>query len=141
MIWRLEKYLNNAEDVIRCVPIDTRVEQTCERIGIRVDSIAVRNRGAAHRALATLIVDVCKRETVPPLLFNVGAWMLGMARGRISRVPVELILRKIRTGMTPEQIRADHPKLTLDDIRAAETADYLAQMHAEDLLYRGLGPP
>lgn len=47
---------------------------------------------------------------------------------RGTRVPVEMVLRKLGAGMTPEAIVADHPRLTLDNIRAAQafTADYLA---------------
>ena len=36
-----------------------------------------------------------------------------------TRVPVTLVLRKLGAGMPPEAIMADHPRLTLDDIRAA----------------------
>jgi len=37
-------------------------------------------------------------------------------------------LRKLGAGMTVEAILADHPRLTADDIRAAQAfaADYLA---------------
>ena len=54
---------------------------------------------------------------------------------RGTRVPVEIVLRKLGAGMTPEAIRADHPRLTGDDIRAAQAfaADYLAD---EALVYR-----
>jgi uncharacterized protein (DUF433 family) len=54
---------------------------------------------------------------------------------RGTRVPVELVLRKLGAGMTTEEILSDHPRLTLDDIRAAQafTADYLAD---EELIYR-----
>jgi uncharacterized protein (DUF433 family) len=47
---------------------------------------------------------------------------------RGTRVPVELVLRKLGAGMSPEAILADHPRLTHDDIRAVEAfaADYLA---------------
>jgi uncharacterized protein (DUF433 family) len=47
---------------------------------------------------------------------------------RGTRVPVELILRKLGAGMTAEAILADHPRLEPDDIRAAQAfaADYLA---------------
>ncbi len=47
---------------------------------------------------------------------------------RGTRVPVELVLRKLGAGMTPEAIIADHPRLTPDDIRATQAfaADYLA---------------
>jgi uncharacterized protein (DUF433 family) len=47
---------------------------------------------------------------------------------RGTRVPVELVLRKLGAGMAPAEILADHPRLTLDDIRAAQAfaADYLA---------------
>ncbi len=53
---------------------------------------------------------------------------------RGTRVPVELILRKLGAGMPPEAIIVDHPRLTPDDIRAAQAfaADYLAD---EDLVY------
>lgn len=46
-----------------------------------------------------------------------------------TRVTVEQILRKLASGMTPEEIVEDHPRLMVDDIRAAEAfaADYLAQ--------------
>jgi uncharacterized protein (DUF433 family) len=39
---------------------------------------------------------------------------------RGTRVPVEMILRKLRAGMTPAAIMADHPRLTPEDIRAAQ---------------------
>ena len=46
---------------------------------------------------------------------------------RGTRIPVELVLRKLGAGMSPETILADHPRLTLDDILAAQAfaADYL----------------
>jgi uncharacterized protein (DUF433 family) len=46
---------------------------------------------------------------------------------RGTRIPVELILRKLGAGMTPEAILADHPRLALEDIHAAQAfaADYL----------------
>ena len=42
---------------------------------------------------------------------------------------MEHILRKLAGGMTIEEILADHPHLTPDDVYAAATfaADYLAQ--------------
>ena len=53
---------------------------------------------------------------------------------RRTRVPVEIVLRKVGSGMTPEAVIGDHPRLTLDDVRAAQTfaADYLAD---EALVY------
>jgi uncharacterized protein (DUF433 family) len=53
---------------------------------------------------------------------------------RGTRVPVELILHKLGAGMSPESILMDHPRLTLDDIHAAQAfaADYLAD---EDIVY------
>jgi uncharacterized protein (DUF433 family) len=39
---------------------------------------------------------------------------------RGTRVPVEAILRKLGAGMTPEAILADHPRLTAEDVRAAQ---------------------
>lgn len=54
---------------------------------------------------------------------------------RGTRVPVELVLRELGAGMTPEAIMTEHPRLTPDDIRAAQAfaADYLAD---EEIIYR-----
>jgi uncharacterized protein (DUF433 family) len=54
--------------------------------------------------------------------------MAGKPVIRGTRITVEQVLRKLGGGMTPEQILEDHPRLTLEDIRAAEifAADYLA---------------
>lgn len=46
--------------------------------------------------------------------------MYGKPVVRGTRVPVELVLRKLGAGMPPEAILADHPRLTLDDILAAQ---------------------
>ena len=53
---------------------------------------------------------------------------------RGTRVPVEVVLRKLGSGLSAAEIVAEHPRLTLDDIRAAQAfaADYLAD---EDLVY------
>ena len=53
---------------------------------------------------------------------------------RGTRIPVELVLRKLGAGMSPEALLADHPRLTLDDVLAAQAfaADYLAD---EDVVY------
>ena len=47
---------------------------------------------------------------------------------RGTRIPVELVLRKLGAGLGVEAILAEHPRLTADDIRAAQAfaADYLA---------------
>lgn len=54
--------------------------------------------------------------------------MVGKPVIRGTRITVEQVLRKLGGDMTPEQIIEDHPRLTLEDIRAAEifAADYLA---------------
>jgi uncharacterized protein (DUF433 family) len=48
---------------------------------------------------------------------------------RGTRIPVELILRKLGAGLDGAAILASHPRLTLADIQAAQTfaADYLAE--------------
>jgi uncharacterized protein (DUF433 family) len=53
---------------------------------------------------------------------------------RGTRLPVETILRKLGEGLTAEAIIADHPRLTVEDIRAAQAfaADYMAD---EDLVF------
>jgi uncharacterized protein (DUF433 family) len=56
--------------------------------------------------------------------------MAGKPVIRGTRIAIELILRKLGAGMSAEEIVADHPRLTLDDIRAAQTfaTDYLASL-------------
>jgi uncharacterized protein (DUF433 family) len=53
---------------------------------------------------------------------------------RGTRIPVEVVLRKLGAGMTIDAILADHPRLTRDDILATQSfaADYLAD---EELVY------
>jgi uncharacterized protein (DUF433 family) len=53
---------------------------------------------------------------------------------RGTRIPVELILRKLGNGVSVEEILADHPRLVRDDILAVQAfaADYIAD---EDLVY------
>jgi uncharacterized protein (DUF433 family) len=60
--------------------------------------------------------------------------MYGKPVIRGTRVPVELVLRKLGAGMLPEAILMDHPRLTQDDIRAAQAfaADYLADEEIVD---------
>lgn len=136
MIWDIERNLKSDEDLICCVPIDTHVRQTCERVGIRVDSVTTPcNDEESDRSLAKAIIDACKNYEVSPLLFDAGAWMSGMARKRIkidpqvmggkpvirgTRIPVEQILRELEAGIPEGDVMADHAKLTLDDIRAAQ---------------------
>ncbi len=54
--------------------------------------------------------------------------MMGKPVIRGTRVPVELILRRLGAGDDAAQILSDHPQLTPEDIRAAQAfaAAYLA---------------
>ena len=56
------------------------------------------------------------------------AIMYGKPIIRGTRIPVELILRQLATGASPEAIVKERPRLTIGDIRAAQAfaADYLA---------------
>ena len=60
--------------------------------------------------------------------------MAGKPVIRGTRIPVDMILRKLGAGMTTDEIMADHPHITVDDIRAAQAfaADYIAD---ERLIY------
>ena len=62
--------------------------------------------------------------------------MMGKPVIRGTRIPVELILRKISEGATEEDILDAYPKLAREDIRAAAgyAADTLA--HEETVLLR-----
>ena len=61
--------------------------------------------------------------------------MVGKPVIKGTRITVELILRELGAGMTPEAVMAEYPQLTLEDIRAAQAfaANYLAD---EELVYR-----
>jgi uncharacterized protein (DUF433 family) len=63
-----------------------------------------------------------ERITIDPKI------MFGKPVIRGTRVPVELILRKIGEGMSEQEILVHHPQLTVDDIHAAAAfaADHLA---------------
>lgn len=54
--------------------------------------------------------------------------MLGKPVIKGTRITVEQVLRKLASGMAPEEVVAEHPCLVLADIRAAEAfaADYMA---------------
>lgn len=39
---------------------------------------------------------------------------------RGTRIPLELIFRKLGAGLSPQAIVADYPRLTLEDIRAVQ---------------------
>jgi uncharacterized protein (DUF433 family) len=57
------------------------------------------------------------------------AIMFGKLVIKDTRITVEHILRKSAGGMTVDEILADHPHLTADDVYAAAAfaADYLAE--------------
>lgn len=58
------------------------------------------------------------------------AIMLGKPVIRGTRITVELILRKLGGGVTPAEIVEDYPRLTEDDIRAAQA--YAADIVADE---------
>lgn len=54
--------------------------------------------------------------------------MTGKPVIRGTRIPVDMILRKLGAGRSEEEILADHPHITREDIHAAQAfaADYIA---------------
>ena len=66
--------------------------------------------------------DYRKHITIDPEI------MMGKPVITGTRIPVEMILRDLGAGMTPEELLRAYPQLTMDDIRAAQAwaADYLA---------------
>jgi uncharacterized protein (DUF433 family) len=64
--------------------------------------------------------------------------MMGKPVIRGTRIPVELLLRKLSEGATEEDLLAAYPRLNVEDIQAAigYTADTLA--HEETII---LAPP
>jgi uncharacterized protein (DUF433 family) len=55
--------------------------------------------------------------------------MFGKPVVRGTRIPVEHILRKLGYGFSAEEILQEHPRLTAEDIRAAQAfaADYIGE--------------
>jgi hypothetical protein len=45
---------------------------------------------------------------------------------RGGRIPIEAVLRELGAGMTANAIRADHPRLTENDLCAAEASRILS---------------
>ena len=66
--------------------------------------------------------DYRKHITIDPEI------MMGKPVITGTRIPVEMILRDLGAGMTPEELLRAYPQLTKDDIHAAQAwaADYLA---------------
>ena len=54
--------------------------------------------------------------------------MVGKPVIRGTRIPVDMILRKLGAGMSYEEILEDHPHIAVEDIRAAQAfaADYIS---------------
>ncbi|HLP48798.1 MAG TPA: DUF433 domain-containing protein, partial [Candidatus Kapabacteria bacterium] len=52
-----------------------------------------------------------------------------------TRVTVELILKKLSEGLTPNEIIADHPTIKLEDVYTAEA--YAADVIAGEEIYFG----
>ncbi len=71
--------------------------------------------------------DYRKHITIDPEI------MMGKPVIAGTRIPVEVLLRDLGAGMTPEELLRAYPQLTMDDIRAAQAwaADYLAD---EDII-------
>ncbi len=67
-------------------------------------------------------------ETIPEVMF-------GKPVIRGTRVTVEQILRELGEGAMPEDVVAAHPRLTLEDVRAAQAfaADYLGDEDTLDV--------
>ena len=65
------------------------------------------------------------------------AIMFGKPVIRGTRITVEHLLRKLAAGMGIDEILADHPHLTPDDVYAAAAyaADYMAQ---EEIVFAGV---
>ncbi|HEX4296075.1 MAG TPA: DUF433 domain-containing protein [Rhizomicrobium sp.] len=54
--------------------------------------------------------------------------MVGKPVIRGTRIPVDMILRKLGAGMSYDEILEDHPHIAVEDIRAAQAfaADYIS---------------
>jgi uncharacterized protein (DUF433 family) len=60
--------------------------------------------------------------------------MFGKPTIKGTRITVEQILRELASGATPDDVLREHPRLTLEDVRAAQAfaADYISD---EEVLF------
>jgi uncharacterized protein (DUF433 family) len=86
------------------------------------EQMSVRMNTIGNHSTKVVIPMIHDRISVDPKI------MFGKPVIKGTRIPVELILRKIAEGMTDREILTHHPHLGLDDIRAAVAfaADHLA---------------
>ncbi|MDI3559834.1 DUF433 domain-containing protein [Bradyrhizobium sp. Arg816] len=87
-------------------------------------------RDVACYYFRTIQGQSCDTSTLKSTLRS---WSKPVIRG--TRVPVELVLHELEAGMATEAIIAEHPRLTPDDVRAAQAfaTDHWA---AEDIFCR-----
>jgi uncharacterized protein (DUF433 family) len=78
--------------------------------------------GEPCKKLTSLLLSIGQRNVLTPVV-------------RGARVPVEIVLRELGAGMIPEAVIGDHPRLTLDDVRAAQT--FAADLLADEALVHG----
>ncbi|MHB8383976.1 MAG: DUF433 domain-containing protein [Candidatus Binataceae bacterium] len=69
------------------------------------------------------------------------AVMMGKPVIRGTRIPVELILRKLAEGATENELVEDYPHLTPEDIRAAIAYGAASVAHEEVVLLAGASNP
>jgi uncharacterized protein (DUF433 family) len=82
-----------------------------------------------------ILIDMHQENAMPHQRIEIDPDIMdGKPVVRGTRVPVELVLRKLGAGMSAAAILADHPRLTQEDIQAARAfaADYLAD---EDIVH------
>lgn len=74
-----------------------------------------------------------RRATSHPRICMDPAVMLGKPVIRGTRVTVEQLLRELGAGLSVDEVRAAHPRLRIEDVRAAQAfaADWLAEETVE----------
>lgn len=80
-------------------------------------------------------METTDRVTINPKV------MLGKPVIRGTRIPVELILRKLGEGATERDLLDAYPRLTLEDIRAALSYAAETLAHEETVLVTTTSPP
>jgi uncharacterized protein (DUF433 family) len=68
-----------------------------------------------------------------PLITSDPKVMMGKPTVRGTRITVELVLEKLASGETVEQILSEHPRLTAEGIRAAIA--FAAEVLRADVVY------
>jgi putative addiction module component (TIGR02574 family) len=118
---------------------DTLADEACEPLSPEWEAEIARRSAELDAGIGTTVpwetvraealARLHRGDQLDRLIESDPAVMMGKPVVRGTRISVELILRKLATGETMEQILESHPRLTGADIRAALAYAAAAMAH------------